>query len=68
MSLVNIGTKRQFNRTKYVFKIWFNQSEKGSIVDVWLGSKYGSVNTTLHLTFLKSLYKVYSLYKVNEIF
>ena len=27
--------------------------EKSSIVDVWLGSKYASVNITLHLTFFK---------------
>ena len=31
----------------------FNQSEKSSIVDVSLGSKYPSVNITLHLAFLK---------------
>ena len=29
------------------------QSEKSSIVDVQLGSKYASVNITLHLTFFK---------------
>ena len=45
--------KRQFDQIEYVFKIWFNQSEKSSIVDVRLGSKYASVNITLHLTFLK---------------
>ena len=45
--------KRQFDRIEYVFKIFFNQSEKSSIVDVRLGSKYASVNITLHLTFLK---------------
>ena len=28
-------------------------SQKSSIVDVWLGSKYASVNITLHLTFLR---------------
>ena len=27
--------------------------QKSSIVDVWLGSKYTSVNITLHLTFLR---------------
>ena len=45
--------KRQFDRTESVFKIWFNQSERGSMVDVRLGSKYASVNITLHLTFFK---------------
>ena len=45
--------KRQFDRIEYVFKIWFNRSEKSSIVDVRLGSKYASVNITLHLTFFK---------------
>ena len=45
--------KRQFDRTEYVFKIWFNRSEKSSIVDVRLGSKYASVNITLHLTFFR---------------
>ena len=34
--------KRQFDRTEYVFKVLFNQSEKSSIVDVRLGSKYAS--------------------------
>ena len=33
------------------FKIWLNQSEKGFIADVRLGSKYASVSTTLNLTF-----------------
>ena len=28
-------------------------SQKSSIVDFWLGSKYASVNITLHLTFLR---------------
>ena len=42
---------KKLNRTKYVFKIWFNQSGKSSIVDVQLGSKYDSVSITLHLTF-----------------
>ena len=36
-----------------VFKIWFNWSEKSSIIYVRLGSKYASVSITLHLTFLK---------------
>ena len=27
--------------------------KKSFIVDVWLGSKYASVNITLHLTFFK---------------
>ena len=35
------------------FKIWFKRSDKSSIADVQLGSKYASVNTTLQLTFLK---------------
>ena len=43
----------QFDRIKYVFKIWFNQSEKSSIVDVQLSSKYASVKITLHFPFLK---------------
>ena len=43
----------KFNRIKYVFKIWFNRSEKSSIADVRLRSKYASVSVTLHLTFLK---------------
>ena len=43
----------QFDLIKYVFKIWFNQSEKSSIVDVRLGSQYASVNITLRLTFFK---------------
>ena len=41
---------------KYIFKIWFNWSEKSSIVDVWLCSKYLFVNITCHLTFFRSLY------------
>ena len=45
--------KRQFDWIKYVFKIWFNRSEKSSIVDVRFGSKYASVSITLHLTFFK---------------
>ena len=48
---------RQFDQIKHVFKIWFDQSEKSSITDVRLGSKYASVNITLHLTFLKSACK-----------
>ena len=36
-----------------IFKIQFNRSQKSSIADVWLGSKYASVNITLHLTFFK---------------
>ena len=43
----------RFDRIQYVFKIWFNGSQKSSIADVWLGSKYASVNMTLHLKFLK---------------
>ena len=27
--------------------------QKSSITDVWLGSKYASVNITLHLTFFR---------------
>ena len=38
---------------KDVLKIWLNPSEKRSIVDVRLGSKYETVSITLHLTFLK---------------
>ena len=45
--------ERQFDRIEYVFKIWFDWSEKSSIVDVQLGSKYASVSMTLHLAFLK---------------
>ena len=45
--------KRQFDQIEYIFKIWFNQSENSSIVDVRLGSKYASMNITLHLTFFK---------------
>ena len=37
----------------YVFRIWFNRSDKSSIADVQLGSRYASVNITLHLTFFK---------------
>ena len=33
----------QFDRIKYIFKIWLNQSKKiidfESIIDIWLGSK-----------------------------
>ena len=43
----------------YIFKIWFNRSEKSSIIDVRLGSKYASVNITLHLTFFKKKKTVY---------
>ena len=59
--------KRQFDRTEYVFKIWFNRSQKSSIVDVRLGSKYASVNITLHLTFFKrTLKNVYrNVYRKN---
>ena len=39
-------------------------SEKISIADVWLGTKYASVNITLDLTIFKRTY----FYKVNEIF
>ena len=35
------------------FEICFNQSEKSSIVDVQLGSKYASVKITSHLIFFK---------------
>ena len=51
---------RQFDWIKYIFKIWFNQSEKSSVVDVWLCSKYPFVNITFHLTFFRSFKKVYS--------
>ena len=47
MSCVKNGTERQFDQIKYVFKIWLSRSKKSSIVDVWLGSKYASVNITL---------------------
>ena len=46
-------TYRQFDRIKYVFEIWFYRSDKRPIVDLRLGSKYASVNITLHLTFFK---------------
>ena len=39
--------EKKFDRIKYVFKIWLNQSKKSSIEDVRLGSKYASVNITL---------------------
>ena len=45
--------KKQSDQIEYVFKIWFNGSEKSSIMDVRLDSKYASVNITLHLTFSK---------------
>ena len=51
VSYAKNGTERQVDWIKYVFKIWFNQSEKSSIVDVRLGSKYISVNITLQLIF-----------------
>ena len=35
------------------FLTQLNQSEKSSMVDVRLGSKYASVNMASHLTFLK---------------
>ena len=38
-------------------------SQKSSIVDDRLGSKYASVKVTLHLTFLEK----HSLWKVDEI-
>ena len=53
VSCVKHGTYRQFDRIKFVFKIWLNWREKSSIVDVQLGSKYASVSMTLHLEFLK---------------
>ena len=53
VTCVKSATYRQFDRTKYVFKVWFNRSEKSCIVDVQLGSKYASVKITLHLTFFK---------------
>ena len=37
VSCVKNGTKRQFDRIKYIFKIWLNRSEK-SIVDIRLGT------------------------------
>ena len=42
--------KRQFDWIKYVFKICLNQSEKSSIADIRLGSKYASASITLNLT------------------
>ena len=58
-------TRRQFDRIKNVFKIWFNRSEKNSIVDVRLCSKYPFVSKTFHLTFFRRLQKVYNLQKVK---
>ena len=63
VSCLKNGTSRQFDRIKYVFKIWFKRSEKSSIVDTRLGSKIArlvmlhniTLNITSHLTFLKSL-------------
>ena len=46
MSCIKNGTERQFDQIKYVSKIWLSRSKKSSIVDVWLGSKYASVNIT----------------------
>ena len=37
------------------FKIWLNRSEKSSITDIRLASKYASVGITLKLTFLKRI-------------
>ena len=37
-----------------IFKTWLKRSEKSSIIDVRLGSKYASVSIPLHLTILKS--------------
>ena len=45
--------KRQYDQIEYVFKTWFNRKEKSSIMDARRGSKYASVNITLHLTFFK---------------
>ena len=42
VTCVKNGTLRQFDRIKYVFKIWLHRSEKRSIADVRLGSKYAS--------------------------
>ena len=35
----------QFDRIKYIFKIWLNQSKKTSIIDVRLGPNYASRKT-----------------------
>ena len=37
---------RRFDQIKYAFKIWYDRSEKSSILDVRLGYKYASVNIT----------------------
>ena len=54
-------SKRQFDRIEYVFKIWFSRSEKSTILDIQLGSKYASVNINLHLTFLKRTWFIETL-------
>ena len=61
VSCAKNGTERQFNSIRYIFKIWFNQSEKSSIVVVRLGSKYASVNITLQLTFYISYKLSYNI-------
>ena len=35
----------QFDRIKYIFKIWLNQSKKTSFIDVRLGPNYASRKT-----------------------